>query len=103
MIGFAISFAIVAVGALLGYGTARRFVRDRLRFVDAAHRPAVAVVAGVAGFLVGLPLVSVISILPLVHLGVGAALTLGLSIGMGVSAGSRDVRMGRYERYELKP
>jgi len=63
----------------------------------------VAVVAGVAGFLIGLPLVSVISILPLVHLGAGAALTLGLSVGLGVSAGSRDVRMGRYERYELKP
>ena len=97
MIGFAISFAIVAVGALLGYGTARRFVRDRLRFVDGAHKPAVAVVAGVAGFLIGLPLVSFVSILPLVHLGVGAAAALGLSVGMGVNAGSRDVRLGRYE------
>jgi hypothetical protein len=97
MFGFAVSFALVAVGALMGYGTARRFVRDRLRFVDAAHKPAVAVIAGVAAFLVGIPLVGVISILPLVHLGVGAALTLGLSVGMGVSAGSRDVREGRYE------
>lgn len=97
MFGFAISFAVVAVGALMGYGTARRFVRDRLRYVDAAHRPAIAVVAGVAGFLLALPLVSVVSLLPLVHLGAGAALTLGLSVGFGVSAGSRDVRLGRPE------
>ncbi len=97
MISFAISLAVIAVGALMGYGTARRFVRDRLRFVDNAHKPVVAVIAGVAGFLLALPLVSVISILPLVHLGAGAALTLGLSVGMGVKAGSRDVREGRYE------
>jgi len=97
MISFAISLAVIAVGALMGYGTARRIVRDRLRFVDSAHKPAVAVVAGVAGFLLALPLVSVLSILPLVHLGAGAALTLGLSVGMGVKAGSQDVRQGRYE------
>ena len=97
MISFAISFAIIAVGALLGYGTARRFVRDRLRFVDSAHKPAVAVVAGVGCFLLALPLVSVISILPLVHLGAGAAAALGLSVGMGVKAGTRDVKQGRYE------
>ena len=97
MIGFAISVTILAVGALLGYGTARRFVRDRLRFVDGAHKPVVAVVAGVAAFLIGLPLVGFISVLPLVHLGAGAAITLGLSVGLGVNAGSRDVRLGRYE------
>ena len=100
MIGFVISFAVVAVGALMGYGTARRFVRDRLRFVDAAHKPSVAIIAGVAGFLIALPLVSVVSLVPLVHLGIGSALTMGLSVGMGVSAGSRDVRLGRPE---LKP
>jgi len=84
----------------MGYGTARRFVRDRLRFVDAAHKPSVAIIAGVAGFLIALPLVSVVSLVPLVHLGIGSALTMGLSVGMGVSAGSRDVRLGRPE---LKP
>ncbi len=97
MLGFAISFAVVAVGALMGYGTARRFVRDRLRFVDRAHKPSVALIAGLGAFVVAMPLVSLISILPLVHLGMGAALTMGLSVGMGVSAGSRDVRHGRYE------
>jgi hypothetical protein len=97
MISLAISLALVAVGALMGYGTSRRFVRDRLRYVDAAHKPSVALVAGVAAFLLALPVVSVVSILPLIHLGAGAALTLGLSVGLGVSAGAKDVREGRYE------
>ncbi|MHB1311449.1 MAG: hypothetical protein ACYC3L_05475 [Gemmatimonadaceae bacterium] len=100
MISTLISLAVIAVGALMGYGTARRFVRDRLRFVDGAHKPSVALIAGVATFLIAMPVASLISILPLVHLGVGAALTVGLSVGMGVTAGSRDVREGRYE---LKP
>lgn len=97
MFEFAISLTLVAVGALMGYGTARRFVRDRLRYVDAAHKPSVAFIAGLAVFLLAMPVVSLISVLPLVHLGVGAALTMGVSVGLGVKAGSRDVREGQYQ------
>ncbi len=97
MISFAISFAVVAVGALMGYGTARRFVRDRLRFVDAAHKPSVAIIAGLAAFLLAVPLVGLLSVIPLIHLGGAAAITMGLSVGLGVKAGSRDIREGRYE------
>jgi hypothetical protein len=92
-----ISLSIVAVGAILGYGTSRRFVRDRLRFVDRAHKPSIPVIAGIAAFLLAIPVVNVVSILPLIHLGVGAALTVGVSVGLGVRAGSRDAKEGRYE------
>lgn len=97
MITFLISMAILGVGATLGYGTARRFVRDRLRFVDAAHKPAVPIAVGAVAFLIAVPVVNVVSILPLVYLGPGAAVALGASIGLGVRAGAKDVREGRYE------
>ena len=97
MLTFVLSSALILVGAIMGYGTARRFVRDRLRFVDGAHKPAVPWVAGIAVFLLALPVVSVISWLPLIHLGGGAAVALGASVGLGVKAGSRDIREGRYE------
>jgi hypothetical protein len=97
MLGTIISLALMAVGVIMGYGTARRFVRDRLRFVDSAHKPSVPLIVGIVAFLVCVPIVNLISILPLVHLGGGAALLLGASVGLGTRAGSKDVREGRYE------
>lgn len=97
MITFLISTAILMVGAMMGYGTSRRFVRDRLRYVDGAHKPTVPVIVGVAAILLAMPVVSLISWLPLVHLGGGAAIALGASVGLGVRAGSKDIREGRYE------
>ncbi|MBW7933607.1 MAG: hypothetical protein H3C62_08355 [Gemmatimonadaceae bacterium] len=97
MLTFVLSSAVVLVGAIMGYGTARRFVRDRLRFVDGAHKPAIPWVVGIASFLIALPVVSLISWLPLISLGGGAAIALGASVGLGVRAGSRDIKEGRYE------
>lgn len=97
MITFLINSLLIIVGATLGYGTARRFVRDRLRFVDSAHKPSVPLIVGLAAFFVALPVTSLISILPLVHLTGGAAAVLGVSVGLGVRAGSKDIREGRYE------
>jgi di/tricarboxylate transporter len=97
MIEFLISTAIVLAGAVIGYGTSRRFVRDRLRYVDNAHKPSIPIVVGVVAFLVALPIVNVVSILPLIHLGGGAAIALGASVGLGVRAGTKDIREGRYE------
>ncbi len=97
MLTFLISSAILLVGAIIGYGTSRRFVRDRLRYVDGAHKPAVPIIAGVATFLVALPIVNVVSILPLIHLTGGAAIALGASVGLGVRAGTKDIREGRFE------
>ena len=73
MLGLIISLAV----AMFGYSRSRAFVSERLRYVDAVNHPfAPFVGALVAGFL------------PIV--GVGTALTFGLSVGLGVSAGRGD-------------
>jgi hypothetical protein len=78
-----------ATGAvtLFGYLKARHFVRDRLRFVDAAHRPSAPVVAGAVATGVAIP---VVILLPVV--GIPSALIFGVGVGWGVHHGSRDVR-----------
>jgi hypothetical protein len=72
---------------LLGYLKSRQFVRDRLRFVDAAHKPAAPVIAGAGAALIAAP---VVAILPIV--GAPAAVIFGVGVGWGVYHGSRDVR-----------
>ena len=42
---------------LFGYLKSRQFVRERLRFVDAAHKPTAPVVAGAAAAVVAAPVV----------------------------------------------
>jgi hypothetical protein len=85
-----IAAAIAATG--FGYNRSRSFVRNRLRFVDAAHRRAAPWIAGTAAAVVAAPLVAV---LPLV--GAGTALLFGAGVGTGVAHGSRDVGTGRVE------
>lgn len=70
-----------------GYTTARRFVRDRLRFVEGARKPHIPFVVTFAILAVTIP---VAWLLPFV--GVGSALALGLGVGVGVAAGGRDLR-----------
>jgi hypothetical protein len=72
---------------LFGYVKSRRFVRERLRFVDAAHKPSTPIVAGAAAALAAGP---VVWLLPFV--GAPTALIFGIGVGWGVYHGSRDVR-----------
>lgn len=72
---------------LFGYLKARHFVRERLRFVDAAHKPGTPVIAGAAAALAAAP---VVWLLPFV--GAPTALIFGIGVGWGVYHGSRDVR-----------
>lgn len=84
-----ISLGITLVAAWMGYAVARRFVRDRLRYVDAARKPSSAILAGVAGAVVAAPLAW---LLPLVT---GAtAIAFGVAVGLGVRAGASDIRRG---------
>lgn len=73
--------------SLFGYIQARRFVRHRLRFVDAVQRPSAGVVAGaVAGLAAG----PIAVLLPIV--GAVSAIAFGASVGFGVHHGAQDVR-----------
>lgn len=85
----ALLFVIVAVVG--GYATARRFVRDRLRFVDAVQRPTTPWVAAAGAWVLG-----ALAAFLLPFVGPFAALSFGLSVGLGVAAGQRDVRRGSY-------
>ena len=66
-----------------GFVGARRFVRRRLRFVDAVQRPAAPLLAGLAATAVALP----VAALPLVT--VGTAVAFGVGVAGGVASGRR--------------
>ena len=87
--GFLISFAIAAVAAIVLHGTSRRFVRNRLRYVDAVQKGIAPWIAGGVAFVAGAALAP---LLPFV--GIGTAITAAFAVGSGVAAGARDIRNG---------
>jgi len=88
MIGI-IALALALGASWFGYGTARRFVRERLRYVESALTPGAAIVAGIGASLLLSPLAW---LLPLVT--AGTAIAFGLGVGLGVRAGAGDVKRG---------
>ena len=80
MIGLLIGIA--AAGG--GFFAARQFVKRRLRFVDAVHRPAAPIVAGFGAAALAAP----IALLPVVTL--GTAIAFGVGVAGGVASGRRD-------------
>ena len=89
-------FQLIALGvtfgsAFIGFFGSRRFVRDRLRFVDAVQNRGVPLLAALGAAIVAAPIVW---LLPIV--GGGTALLFGASVGLGVSAGVKDVRRADY-------
>jgi hypothetical protein len=88
LLGLAL-FALVTAGA---HTTARRFVRERLRFVDAVLRPPAPWVAMAATALVAMPL---FALLPLPFFTAVSGVVLAASVGLGVRAGARDIGSGR--------
>ena len=82
-----LSMGISFVAAWFGYGTARRFVRDRLRYVESAQSPGAPIIAAIgAGFLAA----PIAWLLPLVT--AFTAIIFGVSVGLGVRAGANDVK-----------
>ena len=82
-----ISMALAIAVAAFGYLSARSFVQEKLRFVDAVHHFAVPLLVGVAAMMIAAP---VVWLLPLV--GKGTAILFGIGVGAGVSSGARDIR-----------
>jgi hypothetical protein len=74
---------VAAVAGGGGFIATRRFVRRRLRFVDAVHRPAAPLVAGLAATAVALP----VAVIPFVT--VGAAVAFGVGVAGGVASGRK--------------
>ena len=84
-----IALAAVPLGA---FALTRRFVRERLRYVDAVQKKRAALLAGGVAAVAALP---VVALLPIV--GTGTALLFGGGVGFGVFKGARDVRGQRGE------
>ena len=89
MIFSTIAFLIATVSAVFGYNIAKRFVRDRLRYVDGAHKATAPVIAGIGAYLIAMVAVA---LLPIV--GIGTAIVFALSVAFGTAAGSREVKGG---------
>lgn len=78
---------LAAVAA--GYALSRRFVRERLRFVDAVQRGTAPWIAAAGALLIG-----GLAALVLPFVGAGAAVSFAVAVGLGVAAGARDIRRG---------
>lgn len=81
-----LQLAVVVGAGFLGYVAARRFVRGRLRFVDAVYSPVAPFLAAMLAALVAWPL----AILPLITTTASALFAIG--VGLGTSSGVRDLR-----------
>ena len=84
-----LAFAATIAATAFGYVTARTFVREKLRYVDAAQKRRAPIIAGVVAWAVAMPLVW---ILPLI--GPATAVVFGISVALGVRSGARDIRDG---------
>jgi len=85
-----LAFAATIAASAFGYVTARRFVRERLKYVDGAQTLKAPVIAGLVAWAIAWPLTWV---LPLV--GAGTALVFGASVALGVRAGAKAIRIDR--------
>ena len=83
-----VGFALFVASLLFGYTTARRFVRARLRYVDAIRSLRAPILAGLGAAVVAmLPF----ALIPLPFFTAGTAALFGLSVGAGVRAGAKDI------------
>ena len=87
MIEFAF-LAAAGAGMGLSYVRIRDFVRDRLRFVDAAQRKSTPWVAGIGAALVAAPIMAFLPVL-----GGGTAIVFGIVAGTAVRSGQKQVKL----------
>ena len=83
----ALMLAAAAAGMGISYVKVRDFVRDWLRLVDSAQKPAAPWIAGFAGALVAAPVVALLPVL-----GPFTAIVYGVVVGAGVRSGQKQVK-----------
>ena len=86
-----LALAVTVAAGVFSHIQARRFVRSRLRFVDAAHKRRSPYLAGFVAAAVMLPIVMILPVATLL-----TAIAVGIGVGTGVAVGSKDVRLARY-------
>lgn len=81
-----LQFGVIVAAGIFGFVAARRFVRGRLRFVDAVYSPATPFIAAALAAVVAWPLAA----LPIITQTASALFAIG--VGMGTSTGVRDLK-----------
>lgn len=87
LLSLAVKIGIAFAVALAGFIFSRRYVENRLRYVDAVQSPFAAFVAGAVATLIAIP---VVVVLPVV--GLGTAILFGVGVFTGVASGAREIR-----------
>ncbi len=80
--------ALSVAAAIGGFVLARRFVQQRLRFVDGIRSPVAPFVAGLVAALIAWPA----ALLPLVT--TGTAAIFGIGAGLGTASGIKALKRG---------
>lgn len=86
-LGFLIGATMTTGAAGAGYVGTKRFVRERLRFVEEVQRPGAAWIAGGVATAVAIPVVALVP-----FIGGFTALLFGASVAVGTRAGARHLR-----------
>lgn len=86
-LGFLLGSAMTVGATGVGFVGARRFVKERLRYVDEVQKPAAPVVAGAVAAAAAVP---VVVLVPLI--GVPTALLFGAAVGLGTRSGVREIQ-----------
>lgn len=84
MIGFVLGAALYAASFAGGFLPTKRFVRNKLRYVDAAQKPGAALVAGVVGTAAGIA----VAALPIITVPMGVL--FGIGVGTGWAGGQNS-------------
>ena len=80
--------ALTVAAAIFGFVLARRFVQQRLRFVDGIRSPVAPFVAGLVAALIAWPA----ALLPMVT--TGTAAIFGIGAGLGTASGVKALKRG---------
>lgn len=87
---FGLVRVVIMVGVgLFAFSLARQYVRNRLRFVDAVRTPIAPWVAGVAAWIIAVPIAA---LLPLIT-GL-TAVVFGAATGLGTASGVKALKRG---------
>ena len=97
VIGF-VQVAVVIVAGIVSFRVARRFVSERLRFVDAVRSPFAPPIAGLGAFLLAWPVAVLLPYVP----GIAAA-AFGIGAAAGTSSGVRRIVRGEWSSRQLRP
>lgn len=98
MIVFIANVAVTVAAGIVSYRLANRFVRHRLRFVDAVRSPLAPPLAGLAAFLIAWPVAVLLPLVPAV-----AAAIFGIGTALGTSSAVRALRRGEWDTGRLLP